>query len=58
MEQSSANENVIMGNNETLEISMNDDMMEENVNVQIKTSKNPKNEKEEETKINFKKLHA
>jgi hypothetical protein len=35
-----------MVNNETIEISMNDEIMEENVNVQIKTSRNPKNEGE------------
>jgi hypothetical protein len=32
--------------------------MEENLNVQIKIDKNPKNEKEKQTKINLKKLHA
>ncbi len=53
MEQSSANENVVIGNNETIETCMNDEIMEENVSVQIKTSKNPKNEKEEEMKINL-----
>jgi hypothetical protein len=58
MEQSSTNENVIMGINETIKISMNDKIMEENVNVETKTSRNPKNEKEEKMKINFKKLHA
>jgi uncharacterized protein YjdB len=58
MEQSFVDENVVMGNNETIEISMNDDIMEENVSVQIETSKNPKNEREEEMKINLKKLHA
>jgi hypothetical protein len=41
MEQSSTNENVIMGNNETVEIFMNDEIMEQNVNVQTETSKNP-----------------
>jgi hypothetical protein len=46
-----------MGNNEIIEICMNDEIMEKNVSVQIKTSKNPKNEKEEEMKINLKKLH-
>jgi len=34
MEQSSKNENVVMGNNETIEICMNDEIMEENVNLQ------------------------
>jgi hypothetical protein len=58
MEQSSTNENVVIGNNETIEIFMNDDIMEENVSVQTKTSKNPKNEREEEIKINLLKLHA
>jgi hypothetical protein len=47
-----------MGNNETIEISMNDEIMEENVSVQIKTNKNPKTEKKKEMKINLKKLHA
>jgi hypothetical protein len=42
-----------MGNNETIEIFMNDDIMEENVNVQTETSKNPKNERKEEIKINL-----
>jgi len=32
--------------------------MEENVNVQTKTNKNPKNEREEDMKIHLKKLHA
>jgi hypothetical protein len=41
MEQSFADQNVVMGNNETIEISMNDEIMEQNVNVQTKTSKNP-----------------
>ncbi len=57
MEQSFVDENVVMGNNETIEISMNDDIMEENVSVQIETSKNPKNEREE-MKINLKNLQA
>jgi hypothetical protein len=47
-----------MENNETIEISMNDEIMEENVSVQIETSKNPENEKEEKMEINPKKLHA
>jgi hypothetical protein len=34
MEQSSTNENVVMGNNETIESCMNDKIMEENVSVQ------------------------
>jgi hypothetical protein len=58
MEQSSIDEKFVMGNNETIEISMNDEIMEENVSVQIKTNKNPKTEKKEEMKINLKKLHA
>jgi phage terminase large subunit-like protein len=44
MEQSFANENVISGNNETIEICMNDvvleDGSEENQSVQTKTSRN------------------
>jgi len=47
-----------MGNNETIEISMTDGIIEENVSVQIKTSQNLENEKKEEIKINLKKLHA
>jgi hypothetical protein len=41
MEQSFANANVVSGNNETIEIYMNDGIMEENVSVQTKISKNP-----------------
>jgi hypothetical protein len=41
MEHYSVDEKVVMGNNETIEISMNDEIMKQNVNVQIKTSKNP-----------------
>ncbi len=52
MEQSFTNENVVSGNNETIEICMNDGIMEDNINVQIETNKNPKNEREEEMKIN------
>jgi len=33
MEQSFTYENVVMGNNETIEIYMNDDFLEENVSV-------------------------
>ncbi len=40
MEQSSTNENVVMGNNKTIEVSMNNEIMEENVSVQIETNKN------------------
>jgi hypothetical protein len=32
---------------------MNDDIIEENVSVQIEISKNPKNERKEEMKINL-----
>jgi hypothetical protein len=45
-----------MGNNEIIEKSMNDEIMEENVNVQIETNKNPENEREEKMKINMKNL--
>jgi hypothetical protein len=62
MEQSSANENMISGNNETIEICINDvvleDMYEENPNVQIETSSNLKNGSEEIMKGNLKKLHV
>jgi hypothetical protein len=34
VERSSTNENVIMENNETIEICVNDEFMEENINVQ------------------------
>jgi hypothetical protein len=33
MEQSSTYENVVMGNNEIIEIFMNDEIMEENANI-------------------------
>jgi hypothetical protein len=33
MEQSSTDENVVMGNNQTIEICMNDEIMEENANI-------------------------
>jgi hypothetical protein len=33
MEQSFTNENVLMRNNETIEIYMNDEIMEENISV-------------------------
>jgi hypothetical protein len=49
--------NVVMGNNETIEICMNDEIIEENVSVQIKISQNLENEKKTEIKINLKKLH-
>ncbi len=59
MEQSFVDENVGIGNNEIIEICMDDEIMEENLNVQIKIdNQNPKNEKEKQTKINLKKLHA
>jgi hypothetical protein len=62
MEQSSANENVMSGNNETIEICMNDIILEnrskENPSVQIETSRNPKNGNEKIMKENLKKLHA
>ncbi len=58
MEQSFANENVVIGNNEIIEIYMNDEIMEENVNVQIETCRNLENERKEQMKINFKTLHA
>jgi hypothetical protein len=37
---------------------MNDEIMEENVSVQTETNKNLENEREEQMKINLKKLHA
>jgi hypothetical protein len=62
MEQSFANENVINGNNETIEICMNDVVLEdgfkENPNDQTKTNRNPNNGSEEIMKGNVKKLHA
>jgi hypothetical protein len=45
MEESFANENVVMVNNEIIEISTKDEIIKEIVNVQIETSKNPKNER-------------
>jgi hypothetical protein len=51
MAQSSPNDNVICGNNETIEICIIDVVLEdkskENPNVQTKRSKNPKNGNEE-----------
>ncbi len=41
MQQSFANANVVIENNETIEIYINDGIMEENVSVQTKTSKDP-----------------
>ncbi len=62
MEQSSTNENVMSGNNETIEICMNDVVLEnrfkKNPSVQIETSRNPKNDNEKIMKENLKKLHA
>jgi hypothetical protein len=62
MEQFFANENMISGNNEAIEICMNDVVLEdgykENPNVQIETNKNPKNGSEEIIKGNLKKMHA
>jgi hypothetical protein len=58
MEQFSATENMINGNNETIEIRMNDvvskDGYEVNPNVQTKTSRNPKKGNEEIMKKNLK----
>jgi hypothetical protein len=42
MEQYSTNENVIIENNETIEIYMNDEIMEENVSFQTKRNKTMK----------------
>jgi hypothetical protein len=62
MEQSFANENVINGNNEKIEICMNDVILEnkseENPSVQTTTSRNPKNGNEKIMKENLKILHA
>ncbi len=44
MENSFADENVVMVNNEIIEISTNDEIMKEIVSVQTKTSKNLENE--------------
>jgi hypothetical protein len=58
MEQSFANENVISGNNETIEICMNDVVLEnkfeENPSLQIETSRNLENGNEEIMKENLK----
>jgi hypothetical protein len=53
MERSFTNENVVMGNDETIEIYVNHKIMEKNVNAQTKINRNPKNEKEEQMKINL-----
>jgi hypothetical protein len=62
MEQSFANENVINGNNETIEICKDDGVLEdgseENPSVQTKTSRNLENGREKIMKGNLKKLHA
>jgi hypothetical protein len=62
MEQSFANENVINGNNETIEICKDDGVLEdgseENPSVQTKTSRNLENGSEKIMKGNLKKLHA
>ncbi len=62
MEQSFANENVINGNNETIEICMNDivleDKFEENPSVQIEINRNPENGSEKLMKENLKTLHV
>jgi hypothetical protein len=67
MEQFSIDENKISPNNETIEISMNDTIVdqefEENLNVQIENpsveTKGSKNEKKENEEVmQMKKLHA
>jgi hypothetical protein len=62
MEQFFANENMISGNNETIEDFINDlileDKYEENASVKIKTSRNLEDAFEELMKINFKKLYV
>jgi hypothetical protein len=62
MEQSFINESVINGNHETIEICINDVVLEnrskENPSVQIETSRNPKNCSEKIMKENLKNLHA
>ncbi len=62
MEQFSTNENVINGNDETIEICMNDVVLknrfEENPSVQTKTSRNPKSGSEKIMKENLKKMHV
>jgi hypothetical protein len=61
MKQSLANENVISGNNETIEICINhvvlEDKFERNPSVQTKTSRNLENGNEEIMKENLKKLN-
>ncbi len=62
MDQSSIDESRISPNNGTIEISMNDIIMEaqfeENISVQTKGSKNQKKEIKEIMKMNLKKLHV
>ncbi len=62
MVQSSTNESMIIGNNETVEICINDvvleEMSEENPNVQPKISINLKNGSDKIMKGNLKKLHV
>ncbi len=53
MEWPSIDEIVVIKNNETIEIYMDDEIMEENQNVQTKTNKNLENELEEQMKIIF-----
>jgi hypothetical protein len=56
MEQSFVDENVVIRNNETLEIYMDDEIMEENWNARKKTSRNPKNEKKKTNEDKLKKI--
>jgi hypothetical protein len=62
MVQSSTNESMIIGNNETVEICINDvvleDMSKENPNVQKKKSNNLENGSDKIMKVNLKKLHV
>jgi hypothetical protein len=62
MDHSSIDENIISPNNETIEICMNDIIMEEqfekNISLQTKGNKNQKKETKEVMKINLKKLHV
>jgi hypothetical protein len=62
MEQFFANENMINGNNETIEEFRNDVILEEkydeNASVKIKTSRNLEDAYEELMEINFQKLYV
>ncbi len=62
MVQSSTNESMIIGNNETLEICINnvvlEEISEENPNVQPKISSNLKNGSDKIMKGNLKKMHV